>query len=197
MTTFIKEISEKMAAWSGTVTLLAAADDNKYVTSVDMKNTTTYTIAAQPSAPSLVSVKVTAGDTADTMGTVAVVGTDIYGNTISETITPVAGSTVWGTKFFNTLTSIIGTGWAVDGVDGTKDKIEVGAAMAAGITANGRSVTFVDISGNIWINPSTTATEANGFPLTTGQDIDLLVDGTLSVIADSSGATCKFIVWEE
>ena len=195
MTTFIKEISEKMQTWSGTVTLLAAVDTDKYVTTTNMK-VGTYTIAAQPSAPSVVTVTATANGTADTMGTITVVGTDIYNAVQTEVIIPVADSTVSGSKFFKTLTSITGAGWIVD-VGVGNDTIVVGTVMSAGITAIGRSVTFVDISGNIWINPNTTATEANGFPLTSGQDIDLLIGNTLSVISDSSGATCKYIVWEE
>lgn len=197
MATIIREEFQKMKAWTQTLTLLTGADDNKIVTSVDMKNTTTYTIAAQPSAPSLIGFGVTATSTADTMGTIAVVGTDFYDAVQSETVTPVAGSTVWTTKYYKTITSLIGTGWAA--VDGA-DKIIVGVPMSAGIYAPGRNVTVASVSGNIWVNPNAVATEANGFPLTTGQSLSLVVpasSGVLSVIADSSGATFKAIVWGE
>ena len=40
------------------------------------------------------------GGGVDTLGTVAVVGKDLHGQAISETITPVADSVVLGTKVF-------------------------------------------------------------------------------------------------
>ena len=192
----VREEFAKMKAWTQTLTLLTGADDNKIVTSEDMKNTTTYTIAAHPSAPSLIGIGITATSTADTMGTIAVVGTGFYDEVQSETVTPVVGSTVWTTKYYKTVTSIIGTGWeAKNGAD----KIIVGVPMSAGIYAPGSNVTVASVSGNIWVNPKTVATEANGFPLTTGQSLSLVVpssSGVLSVISDSSGATFKAIVWE-
>lgn len=56
----------------------------------------------------------TATSTADTLGTVDVVGTDIAGNALTETITPVSGTVVQGTKAFKTITSITGVGWVVN-----------------------------------------------------------------------------------
>ena len=76
-----------------------AIDADKIVTSTNMKNGA-YTIAAQPVAPCLLSVLVTAVGTADTMGTVTFVGTDIEGNSISEAVIPIAGTTVYTTKEF-------------------------------------------------------------------------------------------------
>ena len=104
-----------------------AVDDNKIVTSVDMK-VGAYTIAAQPTVPCLLSVAVTATDTADTMGTIVFVGTDIDGVAITETVTPIAGSTVYTTKEFATVTSATGAGWAIDEVEGSKDKIIIGVS---------------------------------------------------------------------
>jgi hypothetical protein len=104
-----------------------AVDDDKIVTSTDMK-VGTYTIAAQPTAPCLLSVTVTAADTADTMGTIAFVGTDISGTAISETVTPVAGSTVYTTKEFASVTSATGAGWAIDEAEGSKDQIKIGVS---------------------------------------------------------------------
>ena len=108
------------------------ADVDKVVVSVDMK-VGAYTIAAQPDIPRNITVTVTATDTADTMGTVVVVGTDIEGQPITETITPAAGSTVAGTKAFKTVTSVTGAGWVVDAAEGTKDKITVGIGTALGL----------------------------------------------------------------
>ena len=98
---------------------------NKLVTSTAMK-LGTYTIAAQPIAPSILSVGNTVVATADTMGTIDFVGTDITGATISESVVPVANSTVLTTKEFASVTSITGTGWVIGGA--TADNIVVGTA---------------------------------------------------------------------
>jgi hypothetical protein len=194
MTMLIKEEFLKMSKWSQTLTLLTAADDNLIVTSANMK-VGTYTIDAQPSAPSLIGVKVTASGTADTMGTITYVGTDIDDRALTETVTPIAGSTVWTTNYFKTISTITGAGWVID-VGAGNDTLIIGVPMSCGLKVNGRNITVVDVSGNIWVNPTTTATEANGFPLTTGQSLSVVVADTLSVIADSSGATFKYIIWE-
>jgi len=109
-------------------------DDDWYVVSVDMK-VGAYTLAH--TAPDVgarnVTVTQTAVDTEDTNGTIVVAGTDLAGNAITETITPNAGATVAGAKAFATITSITGAGWAVDGVEGTKDKITVGFGAVIGL----------------------------------------------------------------
>lgn len=189
-----KEQYRKMARWNGTVTLLSAADVDKLVTSVDMK-VGAYSIAAQPLAPSRVSVSVTAVGTADTLGTVVVVG-KVRGVTDSETITPVAGSTVYGNKYFESITSITGVGWVVDAVEGTNDTITVGISQDAAIYVGGQNISFIDITGNIYIHPSEKATSANGFLIVTGESIDLVAKDYLYITPDSSGATCKYIIWE-
>lgn len=66
----------------------------------------------------------TLGDTVDTLGTVVVVGTDLSGNVITETITPVDSSLVAGALWFHTVTSATGVGW-VQGGSGA-DTIEIG-----------------------------------------------------------------------
>lgn len=104
---------------------LAIVDDDKFVVSVNMKNGA-YTIAAQPIGPSIVSVTATAVGTADTPGKVTIVGTDAAGNAISEEVIPTAGQVKSTTKAFATLTSITGSGWAIDA--GTQnDTIKIGA----------------------------------------------------------------------
>jgi hypothetical protein len=180
--------------WSGTVTLLAAADVDKLVTSVDMK-VGTYTIAAQPLAPSRVSVSVTAVGTADTLGTIVVVGT-VRGVTDSETITPVAGSAVYGNKYFESITSITGVGWAVDEVEATKDSITVGISQDAAIYVGGQNISIKDIAGNIYLNPDEKATSANGYLMVTAETLNLVAKDYLYLTPDNSGATCKYIIWE-
>lgn len=108
------------------------ADDDKITVSVDMK-VGSYTIAAQPDVPRNITVTVTAGGTADTMGTITVTGTNVLNQTISEVITPVAGSAIAGLKAFKTVTSVVGAGWVIDAVEGTKDTIKVGIGTALGL----------------------------------------------------------------
>ena len=102
-------------------------DVDKIVTTTNMK-VGAYTIAAQPSAASLLSVTVTAVGTADTMGTITFVGTDVLGNTITQEVTPIADDTVYTTIEFATVTSATGAGWVIDAVEGTEDTITIGVA---------------------------------------------------------------------
>lgn len=86
----------------------AALDADRYVESTNMK-VGSYTLAHTNPGDGLahnVTVATTAVGAADTQGTITVAGTDLSGATISETITPVSGSTVQGTKAFATVTSI-------------------------------------------------------------------------------------------
>ena len=125
-----------MAATGPNSTYLAAAtaaDVDKIVTSANCK-VGAYTIAsgAMPTGGAYhVTVSVTAGDTADTEGTLVVVGTDLDGVALTETLTPVVGTTVEGTSWFKTVTSATGVGWVIDAVEVTNDTITVGVAGAA------------------------------------------------------------------
>ena len=97
------------------------ASANGYVTSVAMKNGA-YTLAA--TAPTSGARKVTCTRTvvggADTPGTIAVVGRDLAGQTITETLTPGAHTIlVTGTKFFASVESVTGAGWATATGDDT------------------------------------------------------------------------------
>ena len=87
----------------------------------------------------------------DTEGTIDIVGTDIYDGALTETITPLIGSTVTGTREFKTVTSVTGVGW-VSG--GTADDITVGYAGSvllseAGVVLELEGVPF--IAGEICI----------------------------------------------
>lgn len=66
------------------------------------------------------------GDTADTLGTVTIVGKDLAGQTITEVLTPEADATVTSTKWYRTLTSATQAGWVIDGAEGTADTITIG-----------------------------------------------------------------------
>lgn len=149
-------------------TRLAAAitsDADQYVTSVAMK-VGAYTLAATtPSTAGArhVTCTRTAVGTADTPGTLVVVGKSLAGQTITETLTPGAnGILVTGTKLFASVTSVTGVGWVIDAVEATADTIVVGEddqcviaegsgvlhSIVIGTTAAG-SITIADASGTI------------------------------------------------
>lgn len=104
-------------------------DVDRIVTSANMK-VGAYTIAAQPDVARNITVTQTAVDAEDTNGTIVVVGTDIAGNAITETITPNAGATVAGAKAFKTVTSVTGAGWIIGGGN---DTITVGVGSLIGL----------------------------------------------------------------
>lgn len=115
-----------------------AADDDRFLVSVDMKvgayTLDQTTIGSQGAKH--VMVTHTATNTADTLGTVTIVGRDLAGQTITEVITPVSGQAVEGTKWFRSLISATGDGWVIDGEEGAEDKIEIGFGDAT-IVAEG------------------------------------------------------------
>jgi len=176
----------------GTVTVLGAGvcytpgspvvdDVDWFVASVDMK-VGAYTLAH--TAPDVgarnVTVTQTATGTEDTNGTIVVVGKDLAGNVITETLTPNAGATVAGGKCFATITSITGAGWVIDGVEGTKDKIRVGFGPKIGLpdkltdTAQvvATSLNNVKEATAAAVTVSATALESNGV------DLDSALNGT-------------------
>jgi hypothetical protein len=99
----------------------AIPETDNVVESVDMK-VGTYTIAASPNSPKQLSVTHVSNGTTDTLGTLAVVGT-LLGEAVTETITPVADTTVYSTYAYDTITSITGAGWVTAG---DADHISVG-----------------------------------------------------------------------
>ncbi len=107
------------------------ADDDLIVTSTNMK-VGSYTFDAQPDIPRNITVTATAGDTADTMGTITITGTNYSDEEISEEIIPVAGSTVAGALAFKTVSSVVGAGWVIDGSE-TNDTIVVGTGNKLGL----------------------------------------------------------------
>ncbi len=193
----VRDIFAPMKAFLGLSTLLTAADVDKIVESTNMK-VGAYTVAASPSVPSLITVTVTASGTADTMGTITVVGTDIYDRVLTEVITPVAGSTVTGTRYFKSVTSVTGAGWVIDAGAGN-DTITVGVPMSGGIEAEGCPVTFQVVTGNVWLNDKITAVaDATAFKLTAGQTLDFVPrTNALSLISDASGATIQAVIWAD
>jgi len=118
-----------------------AAVTNRFVTSANMKVATAYTLAnagAMPTAGArLVTCTRTVAGNADTPGTILVTGTDLLGNTITDTLTVGAHTVlVTGTKYFASVASVQGSGWVIDAGTSTNDTIVVGCAAAA-IVAQG------------------------------------------------------------
>jgi len=120
----------------------ALADDDLIVVSTNMK-VGSYTVAVQPGIPRNITVTVTAGATADTLGTVTITGTNYDDEEITETITPVAGSAIAGTKAFKTVTTVVGAGWTIDAVEGTNDTIKVGTGNELGLPLSLNSATEI------------------------------------------------------
>lgn len=84
---------------------------------------------------------------------------------------------------FVKVKSIIG----VTAIDGTADSIP----------CIGEDMTFICVSGNIWINPKTTAiANTTALLLTAGQSVDMNIASALSIISDGSGGTYQCIIWE-
>ena len=68
-------------------------------------------------------------------------------------------------------------------------------ASADIITVNEQDIRFFCVSGNIWVNPATTAiANATSILLTSGQHIDLNVKSALSIISDVTGGTYQYII---
>lgn len=141
-----------------------AADTDYFLNSVSMK-VGAYTLDENvPATAGARKVTLThaSGDTADTLGTVVIVGKDLTGQTITETLTPVADDIVTSTKWFRSVTSATGAGWVIDGVEGTADAITIGygadicVLMGAGTlhrvvvnTTAAATVAIADASGSI------------------------------------------------
>jgi hypothetical protein len=124
--------------WSGIAASTAAVTD-RLVTSTNMK-VGAYALAHSTAAVTggfLVTVAHTSADTADTLGTIVVVGKNLAGQTVTETITPVADSTVTGAVIFGSITSVTGVGWAIDGAEGTNDTLVVGTAAGCYVMGSG------------------------------------------------------------
>ena len=157
-----------MPAIGGEPTYIAAAtaaDVDRFVADVDQK-VGAYTVINSGAMPTggayLITATVTATDTADTPGTLVLVGTDLQDTVQTETLTLAVGSTVSSTKYFKTLTSATGAGWVIDAAEGSEDRITVGCGASAcchfgdGVllrvivseTAAG-AITFADATGTL------------------------------------------------
>lgn len=153
-------------------------DVDWFVVSANMK-VGAYTLAH--TAPDVGARNVTVSQTAvgaeDTNGTVVIVGTNLAGEAITETITPNGGATVAGAKCFATITSVTGAGWVIG--EGN-DTVTVGFGALIGLpdkltdTAQvlGASLNNVKQATAPTVTVSATALESNTV------DLDSALDGT-------------------
>lgn len=126
-----------------------AAVANRIVASANMK-VGAYTIAnASPvwAGGALITVTHTeVGGGVDTLGTIVVVGTDLFGLPVTETITPLNGTVATGTKVFRSVTSVTGAGWVI----GTgNDTIVVGVAAGSYAATGGGRVRSVIVNNAV------------------------------------------------
>lgn len=85
---------------------------------------------------------------------------------------------------FRPIKTILG----VTAIDATADTITL---------SPGTQITFINVSGNIWLNPNGTAV-ANTTSLKTiaGDKISFATNGNVSIISDGSGGTYQYIIWK-
>ena len=113
----------------------AAIVADQYVASVDMGNKS-YTIAnsglpGDDLAHNVTCLETITNAAEDTNGILTVTGLDINGKVISEVITPNGGATVQGVRAFAQVTSIVGSGWVINGAD--EDTIVIGFGELVGL----------------------------------------------------------------
>lgn len=175
------------------ITAATAAVTNRFVTSTNMK-VGAYTIVNSGVATwaggflvTLTHATVAVGT--DTLGTVTIVGTSLSGQTQTEVLTPLADSTVTGTKIFRTVTSATGAGWVIGGGN---DTLVIGNAAGAYLidgmgsldrllinTTAAATVVIADARGTIQTIP---ASQANG----TQYEYELGISGFLKVTTTST-----------
>lgn len=110
----------------------AVADVDYYFTGVMALGAYTLLQSAPDVGARSVTIKRTDADTADTFGTVEIVGTDLSGAAISETLTPTVSGTEYETaKAFKTVTSITSVGWVKGGT--TADTFVIGMGGRVGL----------------------------------------------------------------
>lgn len=65
------------------------------------------------------------------------------------------------------------------------------------VIGNGMDIRVKSLSGNTWVNPLGTASAtANSIRLATGEEIDIIVPGNLSMVSDATGSTVQIIIFE-
>jgi hypothetical protein len=172
------------------VAATTAAVTNRFVTSTNM-SLTPYTIAnASPvwAGGCFVTIAHTTVAGADTLGTITIVGTDLFGLAQSEVLTPVAASTVTSKKIFRTVTSATSVGWVAVS---TADTIVIGCA-AGSIVAQGGGIAkqfIVNVTAAATVVLSDGGGVINTYPASIPvgtYDLDISWSGYLSIATTST-----------
>jgi len=72
------------------------------------------------------------------------------------------------------------------------------ASVASTLNSTGYvTATIACTADNIWFNTLVTATTVNGYKLTSGDEIDLIIPNSISFISDSTTAKYQAIFWKE
>lgn len=166
-----------MALTSTRLSAATAVSANRYVTSTDMK-VGAYTLANTTPAVAgarRVTVTHTTVTGADTLGTIVVVGKNLSGQTVTDTITPLAGTIATGTVWFASITSVTGAGWVINtgndtivvGHD-TAAVIAQGAGVIAKVIVNttaAATITIADSTGTLAVLKASIAEGAYEYDL--------------------------------
>jgi hypothetical protein len=148
-------------------------DADRWVASTNMK-VGAYTLLNSGANPTpgtarKVTLVRTVVGAADTAGTVVIVGKNLAGETITESMVPGAnGITVTSTNWFASIASITGVGWVINeandtivvGIDGNYLIVAEGSGTLASVTVNttaAGSITLADAGGTIGVLPANAA----------------------------------------
>ena len=149
---------------------VGAGDTDRYCETQNMKvGALTLTVTLTPgNGARKVTCTRTVDGNADTPGTLLVTGKNLAGQTITETLIPGAHTVlVTGTKYFSSITSVVGAGWVIDGNNDTivvgmaaENHLAVGGGTIHGIyisTTAAGTITVTDASGTIMLLPVSAA----------------------------------------
>jgi hypothetical protein len=145
-------------------------DADRWVASANMK-VGAYTLLNSGANPTpgtarKVTLARTVAGAADTPGTIVIVGKNLAGQTITESMIPGAhGVTVTSTNWFASITSVTGVGWVIGeandtivvGIDGNYLIVAEGTGTLHSITINttaAGSITLADAKGTIGVLPA-------------------------------------------
>lgn len=113
---------------------LAVSDDDRFVVSANMKvGAYTVAVGTMPEASVARKLLITVtqvGGVNDTMGTLTIVGTDISGAALTESVAPTANSTKETAYAYKTVESITGVGWVINTGN---DTIKIGTSETIGL----------------------------------------------------------------
>lgn len=148
-------------------------DADRWVASANMK-VGLYTLLNSGANPTpgtarKVTLVRTVNGAADTPGTIDIVGKNLAGQVITESMVPGAnGITVTSTNWFASITSVTGVGWVIAeandtivvGIDGNYLIVAEGTGVLHGLTINttaAGSITIADAKGTIGVLPANAA----------------------------------------